>query len=368
MKVGIIGGGQLGLMLGAAGQPLGISARFLEPAHDPCAARAGAVLKAAYDDPAALEELARSCDAMTYEFENVPLQAIRALSERFPVFPPPRALEVSQDRLAEKRFFQDLGVPVAAFSPVSSMSQLLAAIDLLGLPAILKTRRMGYDGKGQLYLADPAQAERAYATLDSEPCILERVVPFDRELSVVAVRSRGGEIAVWPVVENRHAGGILRWSIAPAPETRGIPSAVLQARAEEIARAVLSALDYVGVVAIELFQMGERLVANEMAPRVHNSGHWSIEGSFTSQFENHLRAVLGLPLGRTDAPLPVGCVNLLGSIPPIQALLSVPGASVHLYGKEPRPGRKLGHVTLRGADLSEVQRGIERVRSIIEGP
>jgi 5-(carboxyamino)imidazole ribonucleotide synthase len=367
VRVGIIGGGQLGLMLGQAGQPLGISCTFLEPAPRPCVAGMGELITAPYTDREALARLAARSDVITYEFENVPVEAARWLAESHPVHPRPRALEVAQDRLAEKRFFRDNGISTAAFAPVSSLEELSAAIEVLGLPAILKTRRMGYDGKGQQYLADPEQASRAYVALGQEASILERVVPFDRELSVLAVRGREGQVATWPLVENRHAGGILRWSIAPATERRGGPSlSALQARADALAHKVLGALDYVGVIAIELFQVGEELLANEMAPRVHNSGHWSIEGSFTSQFENHLRAVLGLPLGRTDVPLPTGCVNLLGRVPPLPDLLAIPGASVHLYGKDPRPGRKLGHVTLRGTDADEIRERLEQVRHLTE--
>ncbi|MCA9493326.1 MAG: 5-(carboxyamino)imidazole ribonucleotide synthase, partial [Myxococcales bacterium] len=300
-------------------------------------------------------------DVVTYEFENVPVASVERLAERVPVYPPVAALRVAQDRLLEKRAFADHHVGTAPFAAVSSVEELLAAIEVVGLPAILKTRRMGYDGKGQLYLADPEQAGPAFQVLGGVPCILEQVVPFDRELSVLAVRGRDGAFATWPLVENRHAGGILRWSYCPAdvpPET--------QARAASIARSVAEGLGYVGVLAIELFEIGGLLLANEMAPRVHNSGHWSIEGAETSQFENHLRAVAGLPLGTTAVPLPVACVNLLGRLPPLTDLLALPGAHVHLYGKEPRPGRKLGHVTLRGSNEAEVRERLDRARRLVE--
>ncbi|MEZ4240416.1 MAG: 5-(carboxyamino)imidazole ribonucleotide synthase [Myxococcota bacterium] len=364
MRVGVIGGGQLGRMLGQAAGPLDIGCTFVEPAPSPSAGPTGEVLAGAYDDETVLGALAAKCDAVTYEFENVPVGPARWLAERVPVRPTPDALHVAQDRVFEKRFFRDNGVDCAAFAPVASLEELRAAIEVLGLPAILKTRRMGYDGKGQLYLADPEQAAAAWAGLGGVPCILERVVPFDREVSILAVRGVDGTVQTWPLVENRHAGGILRWSIAPAP---GVPPLV-QAEAEAIARRLLEALDYVGVLAVELFQVGERLLANEIAPRVHNSGHWSIEGAFTSQFENHLRAVLGLPLGRTDVPTPCASVNLLGRVPPLPALLAVPGARVHLYGKQPRPGRKLGHVTLLARDLPEVLERLDRVRALTEPP
>lgn len=364
MRVGVIGGGQLGRMLGQAGLPLGIRTTFLDPAPSPSAAAVGPAILGAYDDLDALQQLAAGVDVVTYEFENVPVRAVRVLGEK--VHPRPAALEVAQDRLLEKRFFRDHGIETAPFAEVSSAEDLERAVEALGLPAILKTRRFGYDGKGQLYLADPEQAAAAFHALGGVPCILERVVPFDRELSVLAVRARDGKMVTWPLVENRHAGGILRWSIAPAPEAPGAPVAALQARADQFARRIAEACDYVGVLAIELFQVGDRLLANEMACRVHNSGHWTIEGAYTSQFENHLRAILGLPLGRTDVPAPVGCVNLLGRLPPLPELLALPGARVHLYGKEPRPGRKLGHVTVLGASLDEVRARIDAVRALTE--
>lgn len=365
MRVGVIGGGQLGRMLAQAGMPLGVKCTFLEWAPHPSAEGHGDVIAAPYDSPEGLDALAAASDVVTYEFENVPVASAR----RVGAHPAAQALEAAQDRLHEKRFFRTNGVETAAFAPVGSLAELQLAIDVLGLPAILKTRRMGYDGKGQLYLADPEQASGAFDVLGRAPSILERVVPFDRELSILAVRGHDGAFATWPLVENRHAGGILRWSRAPAGETPGGPSvASLQARADAIAHRVMDALEYVGVLAIELFQVGDQLLANEMAPRVHNSGHWSIEGSFTSQFENHLRAILGLPLGRTDVPNPCGCVNLLGRVPPIAELLAIPGTRVHLYGKEPRAGRKLGHVTVLGTDPDEVRTRIDRVRALTEPP
>ncbi|HHO51073.1 MAG TPA: 5-(carboxyamino)imidazole ribonucleotide synthase [Deltaproteobacteria bacterium] len=363
MRVGIIGGGQLGRMLGESAQLLEIESLFLEPSPSPSAAVAGEVIVAPYDDRVALDRLARECEVVTYELENVPVDTVRYLAGKVAIHPGPGALETAQDRLAEKRFFRSRGVSIAAFVPVDSVEQLEAGIELLGLPAILKTRRMGYDGRGQLYLADPEQASGAFAALGSVPCVLEEVVPFDRELSILAVRDRDGATATWPLVENRHAGGILRWSVAPAPEV----DRELQLLADALATRLLEALQYVGVLAVELFQVGDRLLANEIAPRVHNSGHWSIEGALTSQFENHLRAILGLPLGQTSVLLPCGCVNLLGRLPDLSELLAVPGARLHLYGKEPRPGRKLGHVTVLGADHGQIRARIDAVRALTAG-
>ena len=360
MKVGIIGAGQLGRMLGEAGHPLGVQCRFLDPSEAPCAATTGEVVGAAFDDAEALAALAAWADVITYEFENVPVDAVRGLS--VPVYPPPAALEVAQDRLAEKRFFQDHKVPVAPFAPVSSEAELAAAMVALGLPSILKTRRMGYDGKGQFVINDEGQGLGAWRALGEGPCILEKVVPFDRELSILSARRPSGEIVCWPLVENRHAGGILQWSEAPAAVGDDV-----QAEARSIATRVLEALDYVGVLAIELFDLGGHLFANEMAPRVHNSGHWSIEGSVTSQFENHLRAVLDLPLGDTAMAAPSGMLNLIGEEPPLHQLLSVPGARVHRYGKSPRPGRKLGHVSVIGSSPAEVRRRLHQLRAVVQG-
>jgi 5-(carboxyamino)imidazole ribonucleotide synthase len=348
VTVGILGGGQLGWMLGRAGDPLGIRCRFLDPSAEAPAARAGELVVGAYDDPAALDRFAAGLALATYEFENVPVAAAARLAERVPVLPPPRALEVAQDRAAEKTFFESAGIPVAPWRPVATRAELGRALDALGCPAVLKTRRLGYDGKGQHVLRAPADADEAWRRLGGVPAILEGFVRFDRELSVLAVRGRDGATACYPLVENQHADGILRRSLAPAPGA----APALQAQAEAYARRVLAMLDYVGVLAIELFEAGGRLLANEMAPRVHNSGHWTIEGAETSQFENHLRAVAALPLGST-APRGVSAmINLIGAVPDPAAVLDVPGAHLHLYGKAPRPGRKLGHVTVRADDLA----------------
>jgi 5-(carboxyamino)imidazole ribonucleotide synthase len=359
--VGVIGGGQLGLMLGQAGQPLGVTCTFLEPGPEPCAKAVGRVVRAPYDDPAGLDALAAESDVVTYEFENVPASAVEHLARRgIQVHPASAALAVAQDRLAEKAFFEAHGVGCAPHVAVSSVRELEEGLERLGAPAILKTRRLGYDGKGQVWLDDRAGAAAAYAGVGGVPCVLEQVVPFDRELSVLAVRGRDGEVRTWPLVENNHAGGILRWSLAPAPDLPG----GIQEQADALAARLLGDLGYVGVLAVELFLVGDTLLANEMAPRVHNSGHWSIEGALTSQFENHLRAVLGLPLGACDVPLPCGCVNLLGRVPPLGALLAIPGVRVHLYGKSERPGRKLGHATVRGHDAAEVHERLDAVRAL----
>ncbi len=356
--IGILGGGQLGRMLALAGYPLGLRFRFLDPAADaPVRCLAEQVI-APYDDHLALDQFSHGLTAVTYEFENVPVATARALERHIPVFPPPQALEVAQDRLHEKRFFASLNIPTAPFAPVDDRESLEAAVARLGFPAVLKTRRLGYDGKGQVVLNTHADVDAAWHALGGQPLILETFVGFTRELSVLAVRGQDGGIACYPLVENVHRNGMLHRSIAPAsglaPET--------QILAETYAHRVLEALDYVGVLAIELFELdetqarttGARLLANEMAPRVHNSGHWTIEGAVTSQFENHVRAVIGLPTGATSARGYAAMVNLIGSLPDVTMLLALPDTHLHLYDKAPRLGRKLGHVTICAGDATQL--------------
>jgi 5-(carboxyamino)imidazole ribonucleotide synthase len=315
--VGCIGGGQLGRMLALAGAPLGVRMRFLDPASHACAGDVGELVVGAYDDPVGLDRLAAGSDVVTYEFENVPVEAAR----RVGAVPGPRALELGQDRLVEKELFRRLRIETAPFGTLGDT----------GLPALVKSRRLGYDGKGQRI------AESHEVLADDE--LAEGLVDFDRELSIVAVRGSDGDTRFYPLAENEHRGGILAVSRAPA---RSAP----QHEAEEIARRILDELEYVGVLAVELFDVGGALLANEFAPRVHNTGHWTIDGAVTSQFENHLRAILGRPLGVTYALAESVMVNLVGALPPLERLLAVPGAHLHVYGKIPRPGRKLGHVTL----------------------
>ncbi len=353
MKVGILGAGQLGRMLALAGYPLGLRFRFLDPNPESPAAPLGEFIAADYDDPDALRRFADGLDVATYEFENVPASVADYLTGRVPaVHPHYGALAAAQDRLEEKEMFRRLGIPTAPFERVDSEEDLARAVEVLGLPAVLKTRRFGYDGKGQFVLRDGSDVGAAWAALGGSPLILEGFVAFERELSIIAVRGLGGDVAFYPLVENHHREGILRLSLAPAP---GVEPA-LQARAEGFARAVLEAFDYVGVLAIELFQRGDELLANEMAPRVHNSGHWTIEGAETSQFENHLRAICGLPLGSTAPRGHSAMLNLIGSVPPREAVLATPDAHLHLYDKAARPGRKLGHITVRADDAEIVSR------------
>ncbi len=360
MTIGILGGGQLGYMLALAGYPLGLHFRFFDPSPEAPVGRIASRVTAEFSDELALEKFSNGLELVTYEFENVAVSAARYLAERVPVFPPPAALEVAQDRLREKQLFQDLGIATTEFAAVASAEALDLAVKKIGLPAILKTCRMGYDGKGQWLLRtaeDVAPAKREMLAgappsrdQDEVPFILERFVPFDRELSVLAVRGRTGETAVYPLVENHHRGGILRLSLAPAPRL----DPAVQRAAEDAARRVFESLQYVGVLAIEFFEKDGRLLANEMAPRVHNSGHWTIEGAVTSQFENHLRAVMGLPLGSTSAIGSSAMLNLIGDVPDPSEVLSIRDAHLHLYGKSPRTGRKLGHVTLRAGSSEQL--------------
>ena len=349
----VLGGGQLGRMLGLAALPLGARCRFLDPAPDAGAGAVGELVVGALDDPGALDRVAEGADAVTFEWEGVPADAARRLAARLPVFPGPEALAASQDRQAEKAAFARLGIPTAHFAAVDSRVGLARAVDEVGLPALLKTRRGGYDGKGQHRIdgADDGALDGAWGALGGVPLILERVVPFTRELSVLAVRDRAGATRCWPLVENEHRDGILRTSRAPAP---GV-TPELQGRAERYATRLLDEWGYVGVLAVELFDVDGELLANEVAPRVHNSGHWTIEGATTSQFENHVRAVLGWPLGATDAVGVSAMVNCIGALPEPGAVLAVPGAHLHVYGKAPRPDRKVGHITVTASSPDVLQ-------------
>jgi 5-(carboxyamino)imidazole ribonucleotide synthase len=349
--VAVLGGGQLGRMLGLAGIPLGLRFRFLDPSADAPAAAVGELVVGDLDDERALGEVADDAAAVTYEWEGVPAPAAALLAATHTVRPGARSLEVAQDRLAEKEAFRRLGIATASFAPVDSRADLDRAVAAVGgLPAVLKTRRGGYDGKGQLVLRTAADVESAWSALGGVPLILESLVAFERELSVLAVRGDDGAVACWPLVENEHRDGVLRVTRAPAPRLDD----ELQSRGAELATRLLADLDHVGVLAVELFDVDGELLANEIAPRVHNSGHWTIEGAETSQFENHLRAVLGLPLGSTAARGVSAMVNCIGTMPDPDVVLAVPGAHLHDYGKTARALRKLGHVTVTAADTDEL--------------
>ncbi|MBL9120378.1 MAG: 5-(carboxyamino)imidazole ribonucleotide synthase [Phycisphaerae bacterium] len=360
MLIGVVGGGQLGRMIALAGIPLGYRFRFLDPSTDCPAAAVGEVLCGAYDDEVALGRLTEGAMAATYEFENVPARAARYLDRHTRLAPPAHSLAVAQDRIAEKDFFRECGVPVQKYRAVGTEEELDAAIRDVGVPGVLKTRRLGYDGKGQVVIREGSSAAAAWASLAHVPCIYEAFVPFEREVSIVATRGRGGSFVAHPLIRNVHREGILRVSIAPDPDANH----ALRRAAEGYVRAIAEQLNHVGTLAVEFFVTREGLVANEMAPRVHNSGHWTIEGAVTSQFENHVRAVAGLPLGSADVRGAAAMVNLIGTVPDVHELLDVPGAHVHLYGKEPKPGRKLGHVTVVARDHDELMPCVERLREL----
>jgi 5-(carboxyamino)imidazole ribonucleotide synthase len=359
--VGVLGAGQLGRMLGLSGRELGLELTFLDPNPDSPAAAVGTLLARDYQDAEGLEQLARA-DVVTFEFENVPVAAVRTLEAKVRVAPSSRALEVAQDRLNEKTCFRSLGIGTPAFEAVSSREELESALSRVGLPAVLKTRRLGYDGKGQAVLRSQADAQAAFERLGHSPLILEGFVRFRRELSIIAVRSSRGDVVCYPLAENHHAQGILRKTLAPAPAS----SDALQLQARQYVEKLLAHLDYVGVLALELFEVDGALLANEIAPRVHNSGHFTIEGARTSQFENHLRAILGLPLGATDVPVPCAMLNLVGIAPDPAAILAVPDAHLHWYGKAPRPGRKVGHVTVCAPDATTLAERVAELERVIE--
>ncbi|MBB6598669.1 5-(carboxyamino)imidazole ribonucleotide synthase [Luteimonas sp. MC1825] len=358
--VGILGGGQLARMMALAGAPLGLRFSVMDTSADACAGQFAPLVVGDYRDQAALAEFAARIDVATFDFENIPAVSAQWLSERVPMFPNPRALGTSQDRLAEKTLFRALDIPVPDFVAIATRDELDAAIATVGAPCILKTRRLGYDGKGQFRLRAAGDADAAWNALGAQATtvglILEAFVPFDRELSVVAVRGRDGGFDTWPLTENWHVDGVLSASLAPASVTPAV-----EATAVAHARALAEALDYVGVFALELFCRDGVLLANELAPRVHNSGHWTIEGAETSQFANHLRAVLGLPLGATRALGHACMLNWIGEMPPLHAVLAEAGGHWHDYGKQARPGRKVGHATLRADDTAELVEALARI-------
>lgn len=338
MRIGIIGAGQLGQMLGFAARDLDLECRFLDPSASPPAAACGEVIQKPFDDPAALLELARDCDVITYEFENVAVEALQRIVDKVPVYPPLQALRQAQDRLDEKKLFERLGIPLPAYRAVDTRDDLTAAAAALGFPFVLKTRRFGYDGKGQFVVRSHDDTDAAWNTLGSQPLIAEQWVAFDYEVSSIGVRNVAGAVATYALSHNVHKDGILQTSRSPVAAPR------LAARAAGYVHRMLLELEYVGVLALELFVKGDRLLANEFAPRVHNSGHWTIEGAATSQFENHLRAITAMPLGSTENRGHAGMLNLIGTIP--DAARQLRDGYLHDYGKTPRPGRKLGHITV----------------------
>ncbi|MFO0728549.1 MAG: 5-(carboxyamino)imidazole ribonucleotide synthase [Myxococcota bacterium] len=364
MSIAVLGGGQLGRMLALAGHTLDLELVFLDPAADAAAGRVAPLVAGPFEDPAVRARWLAGAKVATYEFENLPLEVVQAVAAMVPVLPPVEALRVAQERGLEKAALASAGIPVAPHALVDQRADLDTAVERLGLPAVLKTRRLGYDGKGQRVLRSAADLDPAWAALGDRPLILEGFVSFERELSILAVRDRLKNKAFYPLIENHHEDGILRLSIAPAPET----TPALVAMAEAYAARLLERFDYVGLLTIELFQAKDALVANEIAPRVHNSGHLSIEAAETSQFENHLRAVADLPLGSTRVVRPAAMVNLIGTLPEMAKVLAVPGTHLHRYGKAEKPGRKVGHITVIADDYRALGQKLERLAEFVPVP
>lgn len=357
MRVGILGAGQLARMIALAGYPLGLDFIFLDPSKDACANKLGKHLHGDYKDPGLLAQLAKAADVVTYEFENVPADVAAFLNSHTQVHPSPKALAVAQDRLIEKNFFRSVEIPTPNFAPVDSFEDLEHAMSLIGWPAILKSRTQGYDGKGQFVLKSSDDLKKAWELLDGAPAIVEAFVPFDREVSIIAVRNVSGSIVFYPLSENLHRGGILRVSESRYGD-------VMQKLAESYVSRLMEALDYVGVLALELFEIKGELIANEFAPRVHNSGHWTIEGAETSQFENHLRAILDMPLGSTAPIGKAAMVNFIGGLPEPLDVLALEQAHLHLYDKSPRKGRKVAHATVRAENSETLTQLVDKLTAL----
>ncbi len=347
-RVGILGAGQLGRMMGLAGIPLGLEFTFLDPSPDACAGAVGNLIQANFSDEDAFRRLAGRVDVATFDFENVPESSAWALQEIRPVYPSPQALGACQDRLHEKTLLSALEIRVPGYYPVASRTDLLTGLDKCAYPAILKTRRLGYDGKGQVIIRDQEDLERAWQKLGDFELILEEFVPFEQECSLIGARGIDGETRFWRMSRNRHVDGILMLSLAGGVDDG------LQAAAEDMMCRLFDHFDYVGVLTLEFFVVDGQLLVNEIAPRVHNSGHWTIDGAQTSQFENHLRAITGMPLGSTVASCEALMFNWIGELPERDRLLAIPGVHWHDYGKSARPGRKIGHLTLTAGSATEL--------------
>lgn len=358
-RLGVLGAGQLGRMLALAAHTLGIESIFLDPSESACAVAVGKRLRADFDDVNVLNSLAAACPVVTLEFENVPAATLDILSQRTTVWPPKASLAVAQDRLQEKTLFGDLGIPVGPYQAIDGPDDFKAALSQVGLPAILKARRLGYDGKGQALVHRAEDLDQAWQAIGEVPAILEGMVALQREISIIAVRAQDGSQRFYDASENLHRNGVL---VRAEPR----PHEPLAAQARAHAEAVMTHLNYVGVMAFEFFVgPGESLLANEIAPRVHNSGHWTIEGADCSQFENHVRAVTGLPLGDTRTRGHCAMINLIGQVPDRAQVLSVAGAHLHHYGKSPRPGRKVGHITVTADSAEELAEREARLQQIL---
>ena len=350
----------MGRMLALAGYPLGIRCLFLDRSRDTPGAQVAPSLVGALEDPARLAELAARSDVVTFDWENISGRALQPIEKITMVRPPRAALEVSQDRLTEKALFAKLKIPVAAHAAVDEKRDLAAATQRIGLPGVLKTRRLGYDGKGQFVLREAAHIDAAWDAIGGPGLIYEKFQDFSREVSLVGARSAAGQTVFYPLSANTHGGGILRYSTAP------YANAALERSARLYLKRLMHNLDYIGVLTIEFFVVNGRLVANEMAPRVHNSGHWTIEGCVTSQFENHLRAICDMPLGSCRALGHAAMINFLGKMPDRERLLAIEGLAFHDYGKEPRPGRKLGHCTILERHSKDRNRALAEALKLIE--
>lgn len=357
MRVGILGGGQLARMIVLSGYPLGLQFIILDPSDIAGAIGLGEHLHGDYDNPALLAELAEKADIVTYEFENVPAKVASFLANHTQIYPAANALAVAQDRLTEKNFFHQLDIPTTQFAQISSLEDLQKAMLDIKYPAILKSRRMGYDGKGQVAIKSSTDLPDAWEAMAGEQAIVEGFVNFQREVSMIAARRPGGEIVFYPLSENQHSNGILRVSKCCINDE-------LQQQAEEYTTRLLEALNYVGIIAVEFFDVQGKLLANEFAPRVHNSGHWTIEGAETSQFENHLRAILDLPLGSTKARGYTGMVNFIGGLPTTEQILAIPDCHLHLYDKVPRKGRKVAHATIRTDDIESYSNSLKKLQDL----
>ncbi len=358
MIIGILGGGQLARMLALAGHPLGLQFIMLDPSEDACAGVVADQIQGRYNDIAKLELLAQKADVVTYEFENIPAAAVEFLAKKVPVYPPLLALTTAQDRLYEKKLFRKLDICTPAFIPINNLEELQRALKEISYPAILKTRTQGYDGKGQAILRRNADLTTAWEHLNGVPAIVEDFIPFDREISIIAARNHSGEIKCYPVTENVHHAGILHFS-------KALKNDSAQHQAADYVKRLLNHLDYVGIITLELFQVGDQLLANEFAPRVHNSGHWTQNGAIIDQFENHLRAILDLPLGSTDSSDYAAMINLISTVPSREKILQQTHANLHLYGKEERTGRKLGHINICTSDEATFNKEIGALQNIV---
>ncbi len=358
MKIGIVGAGQLGRMLALAGLARGDEFVFLDAGADSPGAQVAPSLLGRFDDEAQLAALAQRCDVVTFDVENLPCASAQLIARHTPFLPPVDALSTAQDRVSEKRLFESLGIPTVAWRSIERVEDLHEALDAIGLPAVLKTRRLGYDGRGQVFVRRAEDLAPAWETLGAAPMILEAFAPFDEEVSLISVRSLSGERRHYPLTRNVHWQGVLDYSIAPLERVG------LQQQAEAYVDRVLEHFSYAGVLSVEFFVVNGELLANEMAPRVHNSGHWTIEGAATSQFENHLRGILDLPLGDTRATGYSAMVNFLGTLPPRSEVLAIEGSHYHAYGKAARPRRKIGHATIVCARRDDLPARLERLRRV----